>query len=284
MAIMIPKVKQKPAFKLGTTLDQLNAQKARAATQRNSAGWNQRRSQIDAAIGKFTPTVQIPETTQPTPVAAPTAPTTTATPAPVQPAAPNPMMRTTYDFVPRDMTQDPIYKFQKEQGLSELDQYLASKGLRQSGARDRAASRLIGQLGADAYGRQLNTAGAEADRFERMTQNESGRLERAGQNQFNNLMSVLQLGASQSPMAYGYDATENSANMANAQGKTLASFLSQLYPRYSGGGGGGSMPFIPPFASSPDFSAADYAAIQGGSRNNAGWGNTISNLLGGLFK
>lgn len=267
-----------PQFKLGTTLDELNAQKAHAATQANTAGWNARRSSIDTAISGLTPQPQIPTATA-------AQPTTQPAPVAAQPvAAPQPVMRTAYDFAPTQMEQDPIYKFQKEQGLSELDNYLASKGLRQSGARDRAASRLIGQLGSDAYKRQLDTAGTEADRYERMTNNESGRLERAGQNQFNNLMSVLNLSASQSPMAAGYSATDSSANNAMKQGGTLADFLGQMYKKSIASGGGGGGAYTAPFPGSPDFTQADYAAMQGNIKNKTGWTDLASKFLGAMFQ
>lgn len=251
-------------FVLGTTLDQLNAQKATADRQRVTPGWDARRAQINGAIAKLTP-AQTP-TTQPT--EQPTA----------VPQEQNPLFRTAYDFVPKTQEQDPIYNFQKTQGIDELDKYLAAKGLRQSGARDAAAAKFFGQLGADAYGRQMNTANNEADRYERATSKEADRLQTGQQNQFNNLYSLLQLGAQQSPMAYGVDATNKSAGMADSQGKTLASFLASMYPKTGGGG------YIPPFQSKPDMTNANYANINANTNNTNNWGNLAANLIGGLFK
>lgn len=260
-------------FKLGTTLEELNAQKS-------SLKGKNRLGMVDQAIAGLQPQQQAP-----TPETAPTV--STGTPEAVtnvqdpQNEALFPSMRA---MEPANYQGSPLFDFQQKQGEKRLRATLAKRGLLDSGAEIEAIGDFNTQLGAMEADKARGYAQNEADRLERIQQNEAGRLERGEQRAGDDRFRWTQLGLDQNPMKYAYQGTENYAQNVGNNSNAIASYLADAYQRSSGGGGGGGgQPFVAPFPGSPDFSAIDALGARTGGENNNNYWNSIMKFVGGLF-
>lgn len=267
-------------FKLGTTIEELNAQKAglKGAT---------RIGMVDNAISKLN-----------TPAA--------ATPAPVQPAndiVTNGMgnetatrsmpvqgstFKTTQDFMPSDLSADPVYKAAEDRGNTRINRLLAKRGLLKSGAEVEAQNDLTRDLEADFYGRNLGVAQNDANRFDNQSQFASNFSANREDAQWDRFFRNNDQMLGQSPMKEAYDATGQVAGLEGKAGQALVNYLKDAYQRVrapAGGGGGGSMaPFQPPSPSGPDYSNIDIIAALGGGAGNQGYANAITSFLPYLSK
>jgi hypothetical protein len=181
--------------------------------------------------------------------------------------------------------ESPMYKWQLEQGQLALDRKLAAQGLQGSGAELAAQARMVNELNAQESQRAQAVAEDHANRYERLLQNESLRKERGSNEQWDRLSGLLSLMLSQNPAQMGYDAAGGLANLSTSQAKELANLMAAAYSSGGGGGGGGgggSLPFILPYPSSPNYSAANIANIWGDAGSGTDWGNVVTSILASI--
>lgn len=187
-------------------------------------------------------------------------------------------------FEPTDYNGSPLYKWQQQEGQKALNAVLAKRGLLDSGAEIQADTNFQNQLGAQEADKARGYAQNEADRYERMSENEANRRTNNQNSADDNLYKWTSLLLGQNPMQYASQGTGDYATATGNEAKMIASYLPQLYAHASGGGGGGGPgPFIPPFPSGPDDSGInEIGALMNGSSSNSG-ANSIINSLPGLF-
>lgn len=242
-----------------------------------------RLAKIDAALAaQNTGTQPITETT-PTDTGS-TPPTDTGPTDDVENGAGNVFFPSQQAFEPQNYEGSPLYKFQQQEGTKALNRVLAKRGLLDSGAEIEANNRFQQALGAGEADKARGYAQQEADRYERMSQNEALRREREGGRASDNAFRWTDLMLRQNPMDYAFKGTGQYADTVGSEGKTMANYLQQLYTRATGGGGGGGPgPFILPFPTGPDFSNIDVLkSLTGGSNNNSFWNAFINSLPGFL--
>jgi len=178
----------------------------------------------------------------------------------------------------------PLYKWALEQGQGELKKRMAASGLTGSGAEIEAGNRLNSALIAQEAERARSMSETQADRLERMLQNESLSQERAGNENWSRMRDVLSMGLGQNPAQLGYQASETQAGIKKSLADQISQILSQAYPRGGGGGGGGSeMPFVIPYPSSPDYTAADIMDVFGNAGTGTDYGNAVIQALPYFF-
>lgn len=255
-------------FKLGTTLDELNAQRA------NTKGAN-RLAMIDNAIAGMTPQ------TQPT---ADTQPADNIQTMPGESVAPPPgsTFKTTYDFLPKNMADDPIYTANLARGNERINRLMAQRGLVKSGAEIEAQQNLERDLAADAYGRQIQTAGQDAGRFDEAQRYDSNYSANREDAQWDRMFRTTDMMLGQSPMQWAYQGTGQVSNLAGDIGNKESAYLRDKYNRVSApkrAGVAGPGEHIPPKATGPDYSnIALLEALQGGTGRES-WGDAIVNSL-----
>lgn len=185
---------------------------------------------------------------------------------------------------PANVTGSPLYNWQLEQGQKAVDRSLARSGLLGSGAEVQANQNLASELSAKETERQRDFSQTEADRLQNLLQFEANRGLNAENSQWGRYMDMLNLMAGQSPMQYGYDAAGKQAGLATKWGNTMGNYKGNNYQRVpSSGGGGGPGQFIPPFASGPDYSQADLAAMLSGAGGNQSIASGITNAIPGFM-
>lgn len=193
----------------------------------------------------------------------------------------------------REVTKSPFFDFQADEGQRRLERFYAARGHRDSEVEDEGMIRFLNELGAQEVARQSDVWQTEADRLERLLENQALRGERAGNTTFDQIFSLLNLMQQQNPMDYGYDATKELANIDQATAKQLAGILAEKYPRLSQfvSGGGGAQPvpeFVPPYPdslSSLTPALLDAIANQGNSSGmSSSIGDMISSIISGLGK
>jgi hypothetical protein len=117
MAPSIPRAQS--GFKLGTTLEELQSQRA------NTKGTN-RISMIDNAIANLTPVST-------TPVGTPQVELPDS--MPMEPRQTESTFKSSYDFLPQNLEDDPIYQDGLAKGSQKLKRLLAARGLSDSALR-----------------------------------------------------------------------------------------------------------------------------------------------------
>lgn len=191
-------------------------------------------------------------------------------------------------FEPENYEGSPMYKFQQQKGEESIRRSLAKRGLLDSGAEIEALADFNTELGAVESDKARGYADKEADRLERIQQNESLRRERGAGRSSDDLYRWTQMMLDQNPMDYAFSGTEKAAGNIGDSSSALAAYLRDRYPRSfpsggGGGGGGGSGAYIPPFPTGPDFSEIDRLGSLGGSSSENSYWNTIKNTIAGLF-
>lgn len=222
-------------------------------------------------------------------------------------------------FEPKNYQGSPMYDFQMNKGLEALDKNLAKSGLLGSGAelqlkkdfvtdlgaRESEVTRGYAQNEADRYSNNYNSGmdraanvsnwnsnrsadiyRSAADRTFNAQQNESDRLMTQQQNQFNNTLNVAELALSQSPMQYGYQAAEGSADLAKYYGGKFANYAQNDYRRptgYSGGGGGGGGGYSAPIPTSPDYTPIALAQGQLAAQDNYRRAQQAAQYYGSMY-
>lgn len=229
-----------------------------------------------------------------------------ATPPPVPTPAPTPQVNPTTDMggneesslrnsmalfpsiramEPQNYMGSPLYDFQKKKGEEAINRVLAKRGLLNSGAEIQAISDFNTELGATEADKARGYAEKEADRLERIQQQEANRLMNRDDANFDRTYKWTDLMLRQNPMQYAMGGLDAYGNNISKEAKTEADYYNQLYQRAVGGGGGGGskMPFIPPFPSGPDYSQIDSLAALGGGSSNNRFFNSILKGIGSIF-
>lgn len=185
-------------------------------------------------------------------------------------------------FEPKNYEGSPLYQFQRDQGLGALDKTLAARGLTNSGAELELKQKFLTDLGAREAEVARGYAQNEADRYWDMQRTEADRLERRGDRQFDNSFNLAQLALSQNPMQQAYSATNSLADALRQWGSRRGQLKGSQIPR---GGGGGGTPFSPDLSQfGPDLSSYYAAKAQEQQGQSQSWANTLSNVIGSLFK
>ncbi len=162
-------------------------------------------------------------------------------------ADPNLSYKSVSSFIPQDITADPIYNWQKQQGMKSLDQYMASRGLTNSSYEGDQTRNFINQLGADQaarmtdiaktdssqgnqfnlakYGSDLGVQQAEANRLAQLQKGESDRQYAVGNDNWNRLMQVMGLLSAASPVAAGNNALSGLSSILSS----MAGLTSDAY-------------------------------------------------------
>lgn len=188
-------------------------------------------------------------------------------------------------FKPENYMNTEMFKQDLKDGTDYLDLQLEKAGLVGSGFNADQKLKLFDRTRANAQKNAMELAQIEADRYERIMNNEANRLTEQERNYQDTVLGLIDRGLKL------YDI--NSATSSGAQkaefekwfGQQMASLAQQGQPRATGSSGGGSInPFIAPFPSKPPISQADLVSILQGSSQDAGYLDTIGRGIAGLFK
>ena len=253
------------------------------------------------------------------PAPQPQTPAAPATPAPADTNASSPMtqallqaltggMSSIRAYEPQNFEGSPMYQFQKQKGMQDLERLMAARGLTNSGAEIQANSDFLAQLNASEAEKQrqyaqgdmdrtmgglFNVAGLDrADRQMNWEQNnanlnrllelqqlESNRNDQARGRDQNFLLGLLGIQA-QNPIAdQSFKATGEASQYQKALQDALAAFTSNNYQRQipSGGGGAGLPPPAPQSNSGLDIGKLLLA--YGNRADNQGlWGTLFGSL------
>lgn len=251
----------------------------------NAATSDARRSQIDNVwkFSKNSKTAYKPPVTTPVPDAGsttPPPPVETTQPAPTTPAPETPTFKSVYDFMPKDITATPMYQFQKEQGMKDLNRLMAARGLTNSGAEIEANSKFLNQLGAQEAERAMGVAGTDAGRYDAQAQNEAVMGYNKGNDQWTRIMDLLNYSQRNNPYDSGVAANDKAAGLNIDRGQNMAGYLKDAYGRVianPGPGGPGPMaPFIGPTRPMDNSMSSLYGLMNSGNTNNG--------LLSGILK
>lgn len=227
--------------------------------------------------GQPAPAVPAPQPVAATPAPAP-APVTAAATAP-QPLA----FKSTYDFLPRDVTTTPGYEWRMQQAQKELDQRLAASGMTQSGKQIRDAIGLTNTLSGEEYDKARSWAEGDATRYDTQQQQESQRRTDQSNEYFDRLYKLLDLGARQSPQDQAYSGLQEYVKTLQQKGLNKAQIQAQLYKKVGGGGGGAPARPATPFPSGPDYSNIDLLRASSGTASNNGWLNVAGAAIPALI-
>ncbi len=183
--------------------------------------------------------------------------------------------------------KDVLYNDALKRGEQVLDRRAAARGLLGSGAEIEAFNDFQSQLGAKTAERISQVDQQEAERLANIQIQEALRRERQQQNYFDNNFKLADLMASQDPSNAIMQALISSGEMTAEKAKTLANFLKGNYMTVTGGGssgvGGTTFTPITPKGSA-DTSNTTPLSIAADAASNTGWTNTLTDLLGSIFK
>lgn len=209
-------------------------------------------------------------------------------------------------YEPKNFEGSPLYQFQKQKGMQDLEKLMAARGLTNSGAEIQANSDFLANLNATEAEKQRQFAEQEANRNQSMMQfvanydmGERQALRdqlntdldrRIGQQQFeanrgdnrnslmtNFLQNILQMQSDNNIAQLSQAGLGQQSQYSQALMNALAQFTANAYPRYSGGGGGGTPPQAP---MSPDL---DIMRILTGYGNSAGNNDVFNGVMRTLF-
>lgn len=189
------------------------------------------------------------------------------------------------NFEQKDFEGSEIYKFRRDEALSDADKYASSRGLIGSGAEIAMRDKALSRVSAEEGDRASLIAQKDADRYYGMVRDEADFRDRSSNEAFDRQYQLMQLAAQQNPLDVIYGGAQNWGNYVNNIGKNKAKFQSENYarPTMSAGGysGGASLPpFMAPYPGSPNTSNID--AIQN-SYGGSFW-NDLFSSVGGLIK
>lgn len=209
-------------------------------------------------------------------------------------------------YEPKNFEGSPLYQFQKQKGMTDLEKLMAARGLTGSGAEVQANSDFLKNLNATEAEKQRQFAEQEANRNQSMMQfvanynmgeNEALRNQfntdldrRIGQQQFeanrgdarntlmtNFLQNILQMQSDNNIAQLGLQGMGQQSQYQQALMNALSQFTADNYKRYSGGGGGGTPPMAP---MGPEM---DIMRIMANYGNQAGNNDLFNGLLRTLF-
>lgn len=188
-------------------------------------------------------------------------------------------------------TLQPSFDWAQSEGQDAMEAYFASRGLTGSGHESEQYRRFNTDLTNQFNDRALDLAGADlgrrqqsADRMYSMLRDEADRAERGEQNQFDNMMQVLQQMTALSPLQYGYGGAQTAAELESQLGQAGAGIIGSLYPTAPPASAFEvPAPFYPPFMGAPpvgpDTSGADSIQAQGDAATGAGYLDALSQLF-----
>lgn len=168
-------------------------------------------------------------------------------------------MKTYNDFLPADVQSSPMFNYRLKQGQQQLDARLAAQGLSGSGAQIRQDLDLVNGLTADETERAMNLAKGEADRYERIAQNQSEMGLRREENQTRNMFDLTRLYLDQNPMQFAYQGTQQYGKATDERGANNARVVRDSYGRVYSRGGGTPPVYDPGYPSAPDYSRVNIA-------------------------
>jgi hypothetical protein len=208
-------------------------------------------------------------------------------------------------YEPKNFEGSPLYQFQKQKGMADLEKLMSARGLTGSGAEVQANSDFLANLNATEAEKQRQFAEQEANRNQSMMQfvanydmgdREALRNQlntdldrRIGQQQFeasrgdsrnalmtNFLQNILQMQSDNNIAQLSQAGLAQQSQYQQALMNALSQFTANAYPRYSGGGGGGARP-QPPMG--PELDVMRIMANYGNRAGNNDVFNGITRLL-----
>lgn len=210
-------------------------------------------------------------------------------------------------YEPKNFEGSPLYQFQKQKGLSDMEKLMSSRGLTGSGAEVQANSDFLANLNAQEAEKQRQYADQQAQRNQAMMQFvanfdqadraamrdqanadinrriamqqfEAGRSDQKQTLMTNFLQNLLQLQGENNIASLAYSGLGKQSDYQNQLMQAIASFTGQNFKVPSGGGGGGGAAPMPPM--SPDL---DIMRILAGYSNSAGNSDAWNNVFKTLF-
>lgn len=297
-------------FGVGTTEYDKNAGIIKDIGSRLGFNWQK---QIGANWGQTPPTASADPAPAP---AAPQAPAPQAEPMPDVTNYQSPMTKSLLEALgkgtntarawePQNYQGSPLYQFQKDKGMQDLQKLMAARGLTNSGAEVQANSDFLAQLNATEADKARSLAEAEMgrnndmlryiagyDQTERMNlqnqlntdadrrmsqqQFEAGRQDNRQRLMTDFLSNVLQMQSNNPIAQLAYQGLGQQTELTSALMKAISSNVASNYPRSFGGGGG-----TPP--TPPSGGELDIARALMGYGNSAGNNDVLNGILRSIF-
>lgn len=179
-------------------------------------------------------------------------------------------------FEPQNYQGSPLYQFQLQEGQKQVQKSLAARGLTNSGYGITQELNVPLRAAAQDTARMTDLASQNANRLQQIQADEAGRLERAGNNQWDRGFSLASLMAAQSPWNAAFSGVNSSADATSAAGKANANFLANYYKKTSAGL---RAPPSVPIPSGPNYNNINPAQISGNQSSSNGWLNIGTSLL-----
>jgi hypothetical protein len=177
------------------------------------------------------------------------------------------------------------YNRANEQGSKQIAQLMSARGLLGAGKDLATNAEFQADLNAKESERVNAYLGQKADRLYGVLRDEADRAERSGNRASDSQLRLLEMALAQNPLQYGYNAANQLSGLTQEEAQQLAKYISSNYQTVrSGGGGGGVGPFVPPFPTGPNMTAANLQGImnsQASSNNNL---NLLNSFVSGLSK
>jgi hypothetical protein len=172
----------------------------------------------------------------------------------------------------------PLYNWQKQQMKDELGAWSANAGIRGSGAEGSLLSKGVAQLGAQEAERAQQVAEQHANRLWEVINTEAQMKQAASEGQWDRVMDIMNWLSEQNPIRYTYGAQGETAQIQADQAAKMAQMMAGMYGQAYPMLEKAIPPFVAPYPSKPDYTAANQAAASGG-----GGSSIISSILNGLF-
>lgn len=175
------------------------------------------------------------------------------------------------------------YNRANEQGSKQIAQLMSARGLLGAGKDLATNAEFQADLNAKESERVNAYLGQKADRLYGVLRDEADRAERSGNRASDSQLRLLEMALAQNPLQYGYNAANQLSGLTQDEAQQLAKYISSNYQTVrSGGGGGGVGPFVPPFPTGPNMTAANLQGIMNSqASSNTGY-NFLNSALSAL--
>lgn len=211
-------------------------------------------------------------------------------------------------YEPKNFEGSPLYQFQKQKGMQDMEKLMAARGLTGSGAEVQANSDFLANINAQEAEKQRQYADQAAqrqqgalefiarfdqaekealrnqwntdlDRQTNINQFEANRGDRRQELATNFLQNILNMQSNNDIARLSQTGLNQQTALTDQLMKAIAGFTANNFPRVSGGGGG-----TPPTAPSPMSGDLDLMKILTGYGNRAGnndvWNGVFETLFG----